>query len=173
MEQQTPQEYFETTYHATFDKVSRYVFFKTPGLTEAEDITASVYSNFYQYVVLKMKRPENVLAYLIKMSNHELSRLYTKKIDVLSFDDEDLQLSQTVADPTDVELAVFDKCTNEDLWHAVQKLSQPEQRVLIAKFRFDMTFQEIALEMRQGESAVKLRYYRSLKKLQKLLDECN
>lgn len=173
MKQQTPQEYFEAVYRETFDKLSRHVFFKAPGLAEAEDITAAVYMNFYQYVALKNKRPKNELAYLIKMSNHELSRLYSKKIDLLSFDDEDLQLSSTVADSTDFELIVFETFESEDLWNAVSKLSRPEQQVLIARFRYDMTFQEIALEMGQGESAVKLRYYRSLEKLQKLLNKCN
>ena len=171
VKQQTPQDYFETVYRETFDKISRHAFFRAPSLAEAEDITAAVYTNFYQYVVLKNKRPANELAYLIKMSNHELSRLYTRKIDMLSFDDEDLQLRNTVPDNTDFELKVFETFENEDLWNAVSKLSQPEQQVLIARFRFDMTFQEIAIEMQQGESAVKLRYYRSLVKLQKLLDE--
>ena len=173
MKQQTPQEYFETVYRETFDKLSRHVFFKAPGLAEAEDITAAVYTNFYQYVVLKNKRPQNELAYLIKMSNHELSQMYSKKVDMLSFDDEDLQLSNTVSDNTDFELRVFETFESEDLWNAVGKLSRAEQQVLIARFRFDMTFHEIALEMNQGESAVKLRYYRSLTKLQNLLNECN
>jgi len=173
MQKQEHQEYFEAVYFETFGKVSRYVFLKAPGLSEAEDITATVYTNFYQHVVLKSKRPGSELAYLIQMSNHELSRMYAKKIPLLSFDDEDFQLSDTVPEDTDWERNVFDSFENEDLWKAVCKLSQPEQQVLIAKFRFDMTFQEIALAMKQGESAVKLRYYRSLKKLKNLLDKCN
>lgn len=171
MEKQEHQEYFEAVYCETFEKVSRYVFFKSPGLTEAEDITATVYTNFYQYVVLKNKRPENSCAYLIKMSNHELSRLYSKKVTQLSFDDEELPLRDTVPDNTDWELTVFDQFESENLWNAVRRLSSAEQQVLIAKFRFDMTFQEIALAMNHGESAVKLRYYRSLKKLKILIEK--
>lgn len=173
MEQQTFKEYFESVYRETVDKLTRHIFFKAPGLAEAEDITAAVYTDFYQYVVLKNKRPGNELAYLIKMSNHELSRLYSARMNMLSFDDEDLQLSSTVPDSTDFELQVFDIFENEDLWNAVRKLSKAEQQVLIARFRFDMTFQEIAAAVSQGESAVKLRYYRSLVKLQKLLNRCN
>ena len=173
MQDQTHQEYFEAVYSETFEKISRYVFFKAPGLAEAEDITATVYTNFYQYVVLKCKHPANKLAYLIRISNHELSRLYSKNITQLSFDDEDLNLCDTVADAVDWEQSVFDQFANDALWEAVCSLQPVEQRVLIAKFRFDMTFQEIALAMNQGESAVKLRYYRSLKKLQNLLQKDN
>lgn len=173
MEQQTQQEYFEKVYRETFGKLSKYVFFKAPSLTDAEDITAAVYTSFYQYVVLKNKQPHNELAYLIKMSNHELSQLYTRKADTISFDDEDLQLVNTVPDSNDFELMFFETFENEALWNAVSRLTQDEQKVLIARFRFDMTFQEIAVAMSQGESAVKLRYYRSLAKLKKLLDGCN
>ncbi|MEI8199502.1 MAG: sigma-70 family RNA polymerase sigma factor [Eubacteriales bacterium] len=173
MQQQEHQEYFEAVYFETFEKVSRYVFFKAPGLSEAEDVTATVYANFYQHVVLKNKRPANHLSYLIQMSNHELSRMYSKKIPLLSFDDGDLQLSDTVTDNDDWEIKAFEPFESEDLWKAVNKLSQSEQQVLFAKFRFDMTFQEIAAALKQGESAVKLRYYRSLKKLKNLLDKCN
>ena len=169
MQDQTHQEYFEAVYCETFEKLSRYVFFKAPGLAEAEDITATVYTNFYQYVVLKNKRPDNEFAYLIRISNHELSRLYSKNTTRLSFDDEDLNLSDTVPETDDWEQGVFDQFESEALWKAVCRLQPSEQRVLIAKFRFDMTFQEIARAMNQGESAVKLRYYRSLKKLQILL----
>lgn len=173
MEKRAQQEYFEAVYFETFDKVSRYVFFKASGLSEAEDITATVYTNFYQHVILKNRRPANELAYLMQMSNHELSRMYAKKIALLSFDDEDLQLCDTVPDNADWEISAFEPFESDDLWKAVSKLSKPEQQVLIAKFRFDMTFQEIAAVMKQGESAVKLRYYRSLKKLKNLLDKCN
>jgi len=173
MEKQEHQKYFEAVYCETFEKVSRYVFFKSPGLTEAEDITATVYTDFYQYVVLKCRRPDNAYAYLIKMSNHELSRLYSKKVTQISFDDEELTLRDTITDEIDWELTLFDQFENEELWKAVCRLSPAEQQVLIAKFRFDMTFQEIALAMNHGESAVKLRYYRSLKKLKNLLNICN
>jgi len=48
MEQQTPEEYFGSDYRDTVDKLTRHIFFKAPGLAEAEDITAAVYTDFYQ-----------------------------------------------------------------------------------------------------------------------------
>lgn len=171
METRSDQEYFEAIYHDTFNKLSQYVLFKTRGIGEAEDVVAAVYADFYQYIVLKHKRPENVPAYLTKMANHELSRLYTRKTNHLSIDDEELRLHETIPDDVDVELAVFDQFETDELWQAVGKLAPVEQQILAAKFRFDLTFKEIAQILGQGESAIKLRYYRSLKKLQKLLNE--
>ena len=170
MNRQGCLDYFESVYHETFDRLSKFVFFKVACSADAEDIVASVYSDLYQYVVLKGKRPENILAYLIKMANHELSRHYVGNPHLVSFDDDYLGLPELVPDENDVELGFIEKFENDTLWKAVQQLSAAEQQVIIAKFRFDMTFKEISQNFNQSESTIKLRYYRSLKKLQKILE---
>lgn len=159
--------YFEKVYRETFRRLSQYVFFKAPGLPEAEDIVATVYSDFYQYIVLKDKRPLAVMAYLTRMANHELSKFYRnrERLSALSLDDEDLGLSHTLPDDEDTLVQVFERFESEELWRAIQRLSVAEQQVIIAKVRFDLSFKQIAKQLDQGESAVKLRYYRALKKL--------
>lgn len=169
MEQETAQDYFESVYRETFRQVSRYVLFKSPGPAEAEDVVASVYTDFYQYVALRGRRPANIQAYLLRMAGHELSRLYSKRQHTVSFDDDDLNLRESVPDDVDLELAVFDKFASDELWAAVGRLGKTQQQVLVARFRFDMTFPEIANELGQGESAVKLRFYRAIKKLREIL----
>lgn len=169
MERQNRQDYFEAVYRDTFKRLSQYVYFKVASVSEAEDIVASVYTDFYQYIVLRDKRPENIQAYLTKMANHELARHYSGNIHPLSFDDESLNLSETVPNDSDTTSSVFEQIESAALWQAVQQLSAAEQQVIIAKFRFDLTFSEIALSQGQNESAVKLRFYRALRKLQKIL----
>lgn len=164
------EDYFVEVYHETFERLSKYVFFKAPGLADAEDVTATVYADFFRYMVQKEKKPDNALSYLMQMANHELSKLYTKRVAAASFDDEETGLSETVADETDLAQEVFETFRSEELWAAVGKLSEPEKRVLVAKFRYEMTFVEIAQATGRGESAVKLSYYRSLKKLKNILD---
>lgn len=171
MGNQAQQAYFESIYRETFRRLSQYVFLKSPSAAAAEDVVATVYMDFYQYVVLHDRQPDNVLAYLTRMANHELSRLYRAPQPPLSLDDAGLNLGETIPDDTDVELAVFDRFAAEALWQAVGRLSQPEQQALVARIRFEMPFPEIARTLGQNESAVKLRYYRSLDKLKRLLDE--
>ncbi len=171
MGNQAQQAYFESVYRETFKRLSQYVFLKSPSAAAAEDVVATVYMDFYQYVVLQDKQPDHALAYLTRMANHELSRLYRAPQPPLSLDDAELNLGETIPDDTDVELAAFDRFAAEELWQAVSRLSQPEQQVLAARIRFEMPFPEIARTLGQNESAVKLRYYRSLDKLKRLLDE--
>ena len=171
MKNQERQDYFEAVYRETFKRLSQYVFFKVSEPSEAEDVVASVYMDFYRYVVLRGKHPENIMAYLIKMANHELARFYKNKPNLLSFDDEQLNLAETIPDDREQDDHGFDQLDSDSLWRAVQRLSPAEQQVVVAKFRFDLTFTEIAASLAQNESTVKLRFYRALKKLRKILQE--
>lgn len=166
-----PHEYFEMVYRQTAGRLSQYVLFKAPGLAESEDIVATVYTDFFQYISLKNRRPDNVYSYLIQMANHELSRYYTRHRRLLSLDDESIALFETVSDGQDLEETILDQHDTNRIWSAVLQLSWPEQQVLTARFRFDMTFSEIASWLEQSENTVRLRYYRSLKKLSKILSK--
>lgn len=167
---QDQEAFFEAIYHETFRRLSQYVFFKVASVSEAEDIVATVYTDFYRLVVQRGKRPDHPAAYLVKMANHELSRHYRSRKSEVSLDDEQLGLAEVIPDDRDFGQEVYLHLSADELWQAVRKLTLAEQKVIIAKFRFDLTFSEIAALLGQPESTVKLRYYRSLKKLRKLVD---
>jgi RNA polymerase sigma-70 factor (ECF subfamily) len=162
------EEQFTTIYKATFNQLSKHVFFKVPQLPDAEDIIQNVYADYYRYVILKNRKPENALAYLIQMADHEIGRFYSNRKIILDLSDDETDGMESIADENDLEQEVFDKIGREDLWVLVKQLKPYETQVLIAHFRFDMTFREIAENLKQNESTVKLRYYRALRKLKQL-----
>ncbi|MCD8498717.1 MAG: sigma-70 family RNA polymerase sigma factor [Clostridiales bacterium] len=64
--------------------------------------------------------------------------------------------------------AFFDQIDSQELWLGIRRLSAAEQQVIVAHLRFDLTFRDIAGQLGQKESAVKLRYYRALERLKKM-----
>lgn len=162
------EEQFTTIYKTTFNQLSKHVFFKVPQLPDAEDILQNVYADYYRYVILKNRKPENDLAYLIQMADHEIGRFYIKRKSIQDISDEESDGMESIPDENDLEQEVFDRIGREDLWALVKQLKAHETQVLIAHFRFDMTFKEIAESLKQNESAVKLRYYRALQRLKHL-----
>lgn len=163
-------EYFESVYRATFTSVSKFLFFKTNNISDAEDLVQSVYTQFYQYTVLKNKRPENVKAYIFQIANHTLAEYYRNKskIDFELLADENV--IESIASDENLEGDVFDRFDADHLWEVVLKLNPMEQKIVVAKFRYDMTFAEIAAALESNESTVKVRYYRLLKKLRNLME---
>jgi RNA polymerase sigma factor (sigma-70 family) len=169
MDRFSQQALFTQIYRETFTRLSQHVFFKTGDLQESEDIVAAVYSDYYQHIVLKSREVENSLAYLKKMADHQISRFLAKRRAMVSLDDEHLGLDEILPDDLDLEDAVFEDLTYEEIWAAILDLKQPEQQVLIARHRLAMSFADIARELGQSESAAKVRYHRTIKKLQKML----
>jgi DNA-directed RNA polymerase specialized sigma24 family protein len=132
MKNQERQDYFEAVYRETFKRLSQFVFFKVAEPSEAEDVIASVYMDFYRYVVLRGKHPENILAYLMKMANHELSRHYKNNPHQISFDQEiqtRIQASlddQTINNSTKVAIIKADlreKHLADKKWHSSGAIS--------------------------------------------------
>ena len=73
------KEEFETIYNATFETLSKHVYFKVAKIEDAQDIVQEIYLDFYKYISSKGKHVENVQAYLIQMANNKLSHYYKDK----------------------------------------------------------------------------------------------
>ena len=164
------EQYFNHIYETTFEALSRRVFFKVARLADAEDIVQDIYTDFYRYTVLKNKQPDQVMAYLFKMADHALARYYAKRVPEVNLDDALPEGLEGLADPLDLEAEVFSKIEADRLWASVQRLNPKAQQVLIAYFRYGLTFREIAEGLGEKEITVRQRLYRALSKLKEILD---
>jgi len=163
---------FESLYKATFTQLSQHVFFKVAQASDAQDIVQNVYSDFYTYVYRKGKVIDNVLAYLIQMANHELQKYYKKKQALPVFDEsEDQNWLESIEDPSDVEASTFNRFEIEAILKEIKNLSSLDQKILGAKFRYDLNFSEIASRLMLSENTIKTRYYRALKQLKEKLTQ--
>lgn len=162
---------FRNIYSATFDELSKYVYFRVNNIEDAQDIVQNVYLNYYQYVFRKNKEIENVIAYLKQMAHNQLIAFYKdKQFRVNQSEYIDDQIENLEA-KNDVELEVFDKIETERIWNAVNQLNVLQTKIIVGKFRFEMTFKEIADQLSVNESTIKTNYYRSLEELKKILNK--
>lgn len=166
---QKHSELFETIYHATFNTISKHVYFKVAQSSDAEDIIQTIYIDFFNYIVRKNKTVENVQAYLIQMANNELSKYYKSKNELpLTFSEENQNILENIADETDIEFDILNTYESNTIFALVKKLAILDQKILGARFRYDMTFKEIAISLAISENTIKSRYYRALKELKEL-----
>lgn len=162
---------FKNIYFATFDELSKYVYFRVNNVEDAQDIVSDVYLDYYQHVFKKNKKVDHVIAYLIQMAHHQLISFYKdKQFKVTQSELMDAQIDNIVA-PDDVELEVFEKFESIRLWQTVNQLNPLERKIIIGKFRYDMTFKEIAEKLSINENTIKTIYYRSLQQLKKILNK--
>lgn len=164
---------FEKIYRASFPSLSKYVLFRVAQASDMEDLLQNVYTDFYRNVLMKKKEVNDVDAYLMQMTQNELKKYYRfkKKAPITLIDEDDNAWVQEIPDADNPHLHVIERSTLEEIETALKRLDFPQQQVLIAKLKLEMTFAEIALSLRVNENTIKARYYRALERLQKEVDQ--
>ena len=161
---------FETIYHATFKPISKYVYFNAAQLADAEDIVQNVYAHFYHSVIQKDKPVENPQAYLMTMAKNELALYYKDKAtQAIQLDDETTSSFENIPDETDLALETIEKFSVDQIYKQIETLDITDQKILGGRFRYELTFAEIAKAMEISENTVKTRYYRSIQTLKQKL----
>jgi len=158
------KEEFETIYNATFETVSKHVYFKVAKIEDAQDIVQEVFIDFDRYITSKGKNVENVQAYLIQMANNKLSHYYKDKTFETTLI-KDKYLLESIADEDDLEFDVLEKTTLEEIWNEVSTFSILDQHILIDYYRFGLNFREISERYHMPESTIKSRCQNAIKKL--------
>lgn len=159
-------ELFETIYRATFNTVSKYVYFNAAQLADAQDIVQNVYAHYYHSVIRKDKTVENPQAYLMTMAKNELALYYKDKaVQPIQLDEDAQSAFDNIPDETDLALETIEKFAVEAIYEKIATLDPIDQKILGGRFRYELTFAEIASSMGLSENTVKTRYYRSIQTL--------
>lgn len=151
---------FELIYHATFNSVSKYVFIKTGNFHDAQDIVQNIYYDFYIHLQKTTSKIDNPKAYLIQMANHELADFYKNKKLTLQTTIDQEDLLDRIPEDFDLELVIFDKMNLEKVWETIESIEEPDRSIMIGRFRFDMSYRELAKLYQMPETTVKSRVYK-------------
>lgn len=146
---------FEAIYHVNYEIVSKHVLFKIKSVNDAQDIVQDVFYDFYKHWLKSEKPIEYPSAYLKTIANHLISE-YIKQHhfeDTLIFNED--YIFNSMQDPIDLEEKVLDQVTIDALFKEIDKLKEPDKTILVSRYRFDMTFKEIAQQFNSPESTVK------------------
>ena len=163
---------FESIYKATFKSISKHVYFNVAQSADAEDIVQTVYAQFYTSVIAKDKTVENPQAYLMTMAKNELTLYYQNKAhQAIQLNEEDQNAWDNIPDELDLALEVIEKSTVEQIVKQMKTLPDLDQKILGGRFRYELTFKEIADQLNQSENTIKTRYYRAIQTLKDKLDQ--
>lgn len=154
----TPDD-FTAIYHATFPQISKYVHFKVADLEDAQELVQNVYLDFYKYICKNDKRLDNVSAYLMSMAKNELTRYYkTRSETPVVLDEEDYPIFEQIPDDQDLELEVLNSLSTQEIWTVIETMPALDKQILIAHYRFDLPFSEIARSLKMPGSTIRSRH---------------
>ena len=157
---------FTAIYHATFNATSLFVHFRVANVADGEELLQEIYLDLYRHL-MKHDRPENLQAYLITIAKHHLARYYADQArQPVTLSDEESTVIDQIPDDLDLETLVLNSTSTDAIWAVVETFSELDQKLLIARYRFDLPYSAIAKETGLPETTIKSRVANAIRKLQ-------
>lgn len=160
MNEMEVREHFEKIYNNTYDNIYRFLIIKADKRETAEDILQNVYLAFYR----KMLTGERVLAperYLMRMAKHQLADYYSERRKCESLDSG----TEIIDEKALEQLQNDDSYTYEEIMQHIKNIDELTYKIFLLHFGYDFTIGKTAKMLGLGESTVKSKMYRALKKL--------
>jgi RNA polymerase sigma-70 factor (ECF subfamily) len=166
--QQGHSEAFAGLYEAYYDKIYRYVMFKTGDTLEAEDLTEEVFLRMLESIGSFKWQGYPFTSWLFRIAHNLVIDYYRKsgRQKKTSLDD---AMRVVGSDGVDVDRKLDIELSIKEVKDAMGGLTQLQQEVLSLRFAGGLSVAETAEAMCKKENAVKALQHAAIKKLRTLL----
>ncbi len=166
--QQGHSEAFAGLYEAYYDKIYRYVMFKTGDTLEAEDLTEEVFLRMLESIGSFKWQGYPFTSWLFRIAHNLVIDYYRKagRQKKTSLDD---AMRVVGSDGVDVDRKLDIELSIKEVKEAMGGLTQLQQEVLSLRFAGGLSVAETAETMGKKENAVKALQHAAIKKLRTLL----
>ncbi len=163
--QQGDQTAFGMIYDQLIDQIYRYIYFKTPSVEIAEDLTEDVFFKVWKNLKKYKNKGVPFSAWVFRIAHNEVVDFYRKNKEVLALDDTWQDHKQENAPQNLIEKQLIQK----EVQIALRGLPENQAQAIILKYINDLSNQEISKTMEKSETAVRVLLSRGLNKLQTIL----
>ena len=166
--QQGHSEAFGGLYEAFYDKIYRYVMFKTGDSLEAEDLTEEVFLRMLESIGSFKWQGYPFTSWLFRIAHNRVIDYYRKsgRQKKTSLDD---AMRVVGTDGVDIDRKLDVELSIKEVKDAMGGLTQLQQEVLSLRFAGGLSVAETAEAMGKKENAVKALQHAAIKKLRTLL----
>lgn len=166
--QQGHSEAFAGLYEAYYDKIYRYVMFKTGDTLEAEDLTEEVFLRMLESIGSFKWQGYPFTSWLFRIAHNLVIDYYRKagRQKKTSLDD---AMRVVGSDGVDVDRKLDIELSIKEVKDAMGGLTHLQQEVLSLRFAGGLSVAETAEAMGKKENAVKALQHAAIKKLRTLL----
>lgn len=163
--QKGDSESFGLIYDELVDKVYRYIYFKTPSVEIAEDLTEDVFFNVWKNLPKYKKQKHPFSAWVFRIAHNQVIDYYRQNKEFIELD-ETLTDQNTENKP---QRLIEKKLIQKEVQIALKELPDQQAQAVILKYINDFSNYEIAQTMQKSETAVRILLSRGLAKLKKVL----
>jgi RNA polymerase sigma factor (sigma-70 family) len=189
-------ELIEKLYNENVDKIYRYFYTHTNNQYISEDLTSKTFMKVLEKISTYDETKAQAITWLFAIARNTLIDHYRllstrKTISLQSFDRDPEESSNNGGSSSiepgsiipmsasiisnfgnkEIERSVQLTRNKEILTTAIQDLNEEEQLIIFLRFTQELSYEEIALELRTSTNVVGLRIHRTLNKLRKVLEK--
>lgn len=158
------REMFARLYEAYHPRIYRYVYFRVPDESLAEDITSQVFLKVWEKLNTYQVGESPFMAWVYRVAHNTVIDYYRTRKAAVSMED---VKERELCHYDDVEEKLDTQLQSQELRAAMAGLTKEQQQVLLLKFVAGMSTTEIAKKMRKQEGAVRALQMRGLQGLSK------
>ena len=166
---QKDSDAFAVLYENYFDKIYRYVAFKTGNRTEAEDMTQQVFLNAFESISSFKWRNVPFSAWLFRIAHNKIVDYLRKKgrRGTMATSVEDISVVADSDPQAEAELTL----DIEWLGEATGNLTEAQREVITLRFAGDLPIAQVAQIMGKSQGAVKALQHSAIVALRKAMPE--
>ncbi len=164
---QNDQAALTQLYEENFDRIYRYVAFKTGNRTEAEDITQQVFLKALESIASYSWRGTPFSAWLYRIAHNQMVDYFRKRTKQAT-----VPLDESLCSKGDDPTTLAERnCDIEQVTAATKKLTKAQQEVISLRFVSELPIAECARIMGKSEGAIKALQHSAIISLRKVLVE--
>lgn len=167
-ESRTQDTSFTDVYQRYVKPLYRYALARVNNEVDAQDITSQV----FMAALNGWKRFSiggNIPAWLFTIARNKIADQYRNKQRTIPLDD----LSNSLVEEINLLACVMNKELVSQVSQALLSLTAEQKELIYLRFAGELSYRQIGATVGKSESAVKMAVYRSLDKLQNLLEQEN
>lgn len=167
---QGDRESYGQLYEAYVDKIFRYIYFKVGQRAEAEDLTSQTFMKAWDAIGDYEWRNHPFGAWLFRIAHNLVVDYHRARRENITLSDASPQLELKASrDEIRPERVLSELITTDRIRHAIGRLTEEQQQVLVLRFFEGMSTGEVAELMGKRRGAIRGLQFRALSALRDLL----
>lgn len=159
------EQAFTFFYESYKDKIYRFIYFKTSDQEKAHDLMGDSFIKVYDYIK-KGNEIDNFQALLYRIARNLVIDFYRTRREEISLED----APETIS-PNNIEDEVGDRLKVAQIKKYLNNIKKEYREVVLLHYFDNFSFSEVAEIVGETEGNIRVRAYRGIKQLKKILKE--
>jgi len=159
---------FGTLYDKYQPRIFRFIFLKVSHREEAEDLTHQVFLSAWQNVERFVDEGLPFSSWLYRIARNKVIdfyRTHRRATTLESVPEEILVADENIEGLAEKKLKI------ENVYRALQELTDEQRDVILLRFVDELSYEEIAASLKRNQTTIRVIQYRAIKKIKKVLKQ--